>query len=81
VANSFERRRLSGEARHHRVFAGRVHDPQFDPLIAFGYMGDYIGSATDGTNQYFAWGDNRDAVTNFMCPHGRDDPDVFIAKQ
>lgn len=55
--------------------------PQFDPLIAFGYMGDYIGSATDGTNQYFAWGDNRDIVTNFMWPHGRHDPDVFAAKQ
>jgi len=55
--------------------------PQFDPIIAFGYMGDYIGSATDGTNQYFAWGDNRDVVTNFMFPHGRHDPDVFFAKQ
>jgi len=55
--------------------------PQFDPIIAFGYMGDYIGSATDGTHQYFAWGDNRDTVTNFMWPHGRHDPDVFFAKQ
>jgi hypothetical protein len=45
------------------------------------YMGDYIGSATDGTNQYFAWGDNRDVVTNFMWPHGRNDPDIFAAKQ
>jgi hypothetical protein len=42
---------------------------------------DYIGSATDGTNQYFAWGDNRDVVTNFMWTHGRHDPDVFFAKQ
>ena len=55
--------------------------PQFDPIIAFGYMGDYIGSATDGTNQYFAWGDNRDTVTNFLWPNGRHDPDVFFAKQ
>jgi hypothetical protein len=55
--------------------------PQFDPIIAFGYMGDYIGSATDGTHQYFAWGDNRDTVTNFMWPNGRHDPDVFFAKQ
>ena len=55
--------------------------PQFDPVIAFGYMGDYIGSATNGTNQYFAWGDNRDTVTNFMWPNGRHDPDVFFAKQ
>jgi hypothetical protein len=55
--------------------------PQFDPIIALGYMGDYIGSATDGTHQYFAWGDNRDTVTNFLWPHGRHDPDVFFAKQ
>jgi hypothetical protein len=55
--------------------------PQFDPIIAFGYMGDYIGSGTDGTHQYMAWGDNRDVVTNFMWPHGRHDPDVFFAKQ
>jgi BNR/Asp-box repeat len=55
--------------------------PQFDPIIAFGYMGDYIGSATDGSHQYLAWGDNRDTVTNFMWPQGRNDPDVFFAKQ
>jgi BNR/Asp-box repeat len=55
--------------------------PPFDPIIAFGYMGDYIGSATDGTHQYFAWGDNRDTVTNFMWPQGRHDPDAFFAKQ
>jgi BNR/Asp-box repeat len=55
--------------------------PPFDPIIAFGYMGDYIGSASDGTHQYFAWGDNRDTVTNFMWPQGRHDPDVFFAKQ
>ena len=55
--------------------------PQFDPIIASAYMGDYIGSATDGSRQYFAWGDNRDSVTNFMWPQGRNDPDVFFAKQ
>jgi hypothetical protein len=55
--------------------------PQFDPIIAFAYMGDYIGSATDGSHQYLAWGDNRDTVTNFMWPQGRNDPDVFFAKQ
>jgi hypothetical protein len=62
-------------------FPGVFTIPQFDPIIAFGYMGDYIGSASDGTHQYFAWGDNRDVVTNFMWPHGRNDPDVFAAKQ
>ena len=62
-------------------FPGVDTVPQFDPIIAFGYMGDYIGSASDGTRQYFAWGDNRDVVTNFMWPQGRHDPDVFFAKQ
>ena len=55
--------------------------PQFDPIIAFGYMGDYIGSATNGPPPAGAGGDNRDTVTNFMWPNGRHDPDVFFAKQ
>jgi hypothetical protein len=50
--------------------------PQFDPIIAFGYMGDYIANVSDGTHQYFAWGDNRDRVTNFLWPNGRNDPIV-----
>jgi hypothetical protein len=81
VANSsngaaFVARRVTTQS-----FPGVFTFPQFDPIIAFGYMGDYIGSASDGTHQYFAWGDNRDVVTNFMWPHGRNDPDVFFAKQ
>jgi hypothetical protein len=55
--------------------------PQFDPIIAYTYMGDYVGSASDGNHQYFAWGDNRDVVKNFLWPNGRHDPDVFFAKQ
>ena len=55
--------------------------PQFDPIIAFGYMGDYIANVSDGTHQYFAWGDNRDRVTNFLWPSGRNDPNVYAAKQ
>jgi hypothetical protein len=55
--------------------------PQFDPIIAFTYMGDYIANVSDGTHQYFAWGDNRDVVTNFLWPQGRHDPDVFFARQ
>jgi hypothetical protein len=55
--------------------------PQFDPIIAFGYMGDYIANVSDGTHQYFAWGDNRDRVTNFLWPNGRNDPNVYAAKQ
>jgi hypothetical protein len=62
-------------------FPGVFTVPQFDPLIAFGYMGDYIANVSDGTHQYIAWGDNRDIVSNFLWPSGRHDPDVFFAKQ
>ena len=62
-------------------FPGVFTVPQFDPIIAFGYMGDYIAQVSDGKNQYIAWGDNRDTVTNFLWPNGRNDPDVFFAKQ
>jgi hypothetical protein len=55
--------------------------PQFDPIIAFAYMGDYISNVSDGTRPYFVWGDNRDIVTNFMWPHGRHDPNVYFAKE
>ncbi len=62
-------------------FQGTLTIPQFDPIIAFGYMGDYIANVSDGTHQYFAWGDNRNHVTDFLYPNGRNDPDVFFAKQ
>jgi BNR/Asp-box repeat len=62
-------------------FPGVFTVPQFDPIIAFGYMGDYIANVSDGTTRYYAWGDNRDTVTNFLWPQGRHDPDVFFAKQ
>jgi hypothetical protein len=62
-------------------FPGTLTIPQFDPTIAFGYMGDYIANISDGSHQYFAWGDNRNRVTNFLYPNGRADPDVFFAKQ
>jgi hypothetical protein len=62
-------------------FPGVFTDPQFDPIIAFGYMGDYIANVSDGTKRYYAWGDNRDTVTNFLWPHGRRDPNVYFASQ
>src|SRR4029077_5389080 len=60
-------------------FPGVFTDPQFDPIIAFGYMGDYIANVTNGTKRYYAWGDNRDTITNFLGPQGRPDPDFFSA--
>ncbi len=74
--NSWNARRVTSQS-----FPGVYTLPQFDPLIAFGYMGDYIASATDGQHAYMAWGDNRDIVTDFLWPNGRNDPDVFFAKQ
>lgn len=64
-----------------RSFPGVFTAPQFDPIIAFAYMGDYISNVSDGQRQYFSWGDNRDVVTNFLWPNGRNDPDVFFARQ
>ena len=37
--------------------------------------------ASDGQHQFIAWGDNRDIVKDFLWPNGRNDPDVFFAKQ
>jgi hypothetical protein len=62
-------------------FPGVFTAPQFDPVIAPAYMGDYIANVTDGTHTYLAWGDNRDIVKNFLWPSGRHDPDVFFAKR
>lgn len=64
-----------------RSFPGVQNLPQFDPQIAFGYMGDYISNVSDGTNLHLAWGDNRNRVTDFMWPQGRNDPDVYFARR
>jgi hypothetical protein len=61
-------------------FPGVFTAPQFDPIIAPAYMGDYVGNVSYGGHQYFAWGDNRNTVTNFLWPHGRNDPNVYFAK-
>ena len=74
--NSWKTQRVTSQS-----FPGVFTVPQFDPLIAFAYMGDYIASTTDGQHVYMAWGDNRDIVTDFLWPNGRNDPDVFFARQ
>ena len=74
--NSFSPRRVSSQS-----FPGVSTFPQFDPIISFTYMGDYIANVSDGSHQYFAWGDNRDKVTNFLWPSGRYDPNVYFARQ
>ena len=81
VANSpdgftWTQRRVSTQS-----FPGVYTLPNFDPFIAWTYMGDYTGIATDGTHQYMAWGDNRDMVTNWVWPQGRHDPNVYFARQ
>jgi len=50
-------------------------------LIAPYYMGDYIANVSDGRRQYFAWGDNRDRVRNWLYPNGRHDPNVYFARR
>jgi hypothetical protein len=64
-----------------RPFPGVNTLPQFDPQVAFGYMGDYIANVSSGGHVYLAWGDNRNTVTNFMHPAGRHDPDVYFARR
>ena len=61
-------------------FPGVRNIPNFDPIIAGTYMGDYIANVSDGARQYFAWGDNRDTVTDFLYPQGRHDPNVFFSR-
>jgi len=62
-------------------FRGALTFPQFDPIVATAYMGDYIANISAGSHQYFAWGDNRDIVKDFLFPNGRNDPDVFFASR
>ena len=76
TGKSFKVQRVSSMS-----FPGVFTLPQFDPIIAATYMGDYIANVSDGVHQYMAWGDNRDIVTNFLWPAGRHDPDVFFARQ
>jgi hypothetical protein len=73
---SWSAKRVSNQS-----FPGVFTVPQFDPIIAPAYMGDYIAATSDGSTRYFAWGDNRDVVTNWLWPQGRNDPDVFFAKK
>jgi hypothetical protein len=81
VENSANGRQFTPTRVTTQSFPGVFTVPQFDPIIAFGYMGDYIATTSDGKHQYFAWGDNRDLVKNFLWPNGRNDPDVFFAQQ
>jgi hypothetical protein len=81
VSNSKNGNKWTTSRVNSQSFPGVYTLPQFDPIIAFTYMGDYIANVSDGTHQYFAWGDNRDVVTNFLWPQGRHDPDVFFARQ
>jgi hypothetical protein len=64
-----------------RSFPGALTFPQADPVIAPAYMGDYIANVAAAGHRYFAWGDNRDVVTDLLYPQGRPDPDVFLARQ
>jgi hypothetical protein len=71
---SFSQSRISST-----TFPGTLTVPQFDPFVADGYMGDYTALVSDGARRFYAWGDNRDRVTDALYPQGRADPDVFFA--
>ena len=77
VADSSDGTSFTTERVTTQSFPGVFTAPQFDPILAPAYMGDYIGNVSDGRHQYFVWGDNRDKVTNFLWPGGRQDPNVY----
>jgi hypothetical protein len=81
VANSKNGNKWTTSRVNSQSFPGVYTLPQFDPIIAYTYMGDYIANVSDGTHQYLAWGDNRDSVSNFLWPQGRHDPNVYFARQ
>jgi hypothetical protein len=81
IANSLNGTSFTTKQVNSRPFRGTLTIPQFDPILAFGYMGDYIANVSHGSRDYFAWGDNRNHVTDFLFPHGRNDPDVFFARK
>jgi hypothetical protein len=74
--STFRARRVTN-----RSFPGVLNIQQFDPLIAPYYMGDYLANVSDGGRQFFAWGDNRDRVRNWLYPNGRHDPNVYFARR
>jgi len=49
--------------------------PNFDPAVAYCYMGDYNEADADATHAYMIWSDNR----NFR--NGHPDPDVWFDKE
>lgn len=72
---SWSARRISSVA-----FPVPLTSPNFDPIIAPAYMGDYIANVSDAAHLYLSWGDNRDVVRSPLFPAGRADPDVFFAR-
>jgi hypothetical protein len=64
-----------------KSFPGVPNLPQFDPVIADAYMGDYIANVSAAGREYLAWGDNRDKVQNALWSTARNNPDVFFAKR
>jgi hypothetical protein len=56
-------------------------NPNFDPVIADCYMGEYIAIAADAKHFYYLWGDNRNTLITPNFPGGRPDPDVFFDSQ
>src|SRR5947208_16108658 len=56
---SWTTRRITSQS-----FPGVYTLPQFDPIIAFTYIGDYIANGSDSTHQHFPWRDHRHDVTH-----------------
>ena len=61
-------------------FGVPVLSPNFDPIVAACYMGDYNFVVPNQTKLYTVWGDNRRVITTIGFPAGRPDPDVRFRK-
>jgi hypothetical protein len=62
-------------------FAVPVLSPNFDPLVAECYMGDYNGSFGQPNTATLTWGDNSRNITTPGFPGGRPDADVVRRQQ
>ncbi len=43
-------------------------NPQQDPVISFCYVGDYNNIASNGTERFVTWGDNRNVAQSPPSP-------------
>jgi hypothetical protein len=71
---------LSGDREGLHVLYYSIAPTRPNRLIDVAVLDSSDGS-TFRARQYFAWGDNRDRVRNWLYPNGRHDPNVYFARR